>query len=36
MMADTSLQFADGVDALAEEEIELDAQAIQLINKQRQ
>ena len=35
-MADISLRFADGVDALAEEEIELEAQATQLINKQRQ
>ena len=35
-MADTNLRFADGVDALAEKELELEAQATQLINKQRQ
>ena len=30
-MADTNLRFADGVDALAEEELELEAQATQLM-----
>ena len=30
-MADTNLRFADGVDALAEEELELEAQATQMM-----